>query len=242
MKNLKKHGSHGSKPELMLLVLNNSYLRIKSGSDSMSVQQYGNMNNTGFIILAAGGSSRFGNIKQLLPFHGKTLLQHVIDEATEAGAQPIIVITGANAKEVTASIADSKVRILINENWQEGMASGIVAGVHDIVSLNEGIKKIIVAVCDQPFVTSALFEQLDQMQNKTGKAIVACSYADTIGTPALFATKYFDQLLGLKGDEGAKKILKRYSEDVATVDFPKGEIDIDTQRDYESLLDEQRHP
>jgi molybdenum cofactor cytidylyltransferase len=207
----------------------------------MSVQQYGSMNNTGIIILAAGGSSRFGNIKQLLPFNGKTLLQHVIDEATKAGVKPIVVITGANATKVSASIANSKVNILVNENWQEGMASGIVAGVHSIVSLNESIKKIIIAVCDQPFVTSALFEQLDQMQNKSGKSIVACTYADTIGTPALFATKYFDQLLSLKGDEGAKKILKSNSEDVATVDFPKGEIDIDTQKDYENLVDEQKH-
>jgi len=199
------------------------------------------MNNTGIIILAAGGSSRFGKIKQLLPFNGKTLLQHVIDQASKSGAQPIVVITGANAAKVSASIAYSKVNIVINENWQEGMASGIVAGVQKIVSLNDSIKKIIVAVCDQPFVTSALFEQLDQMQNKSGKPIVACTYADTIGTPALFATKYFNQLLSLTGDEGAKKILKNNSEDVATVDFLKGEIDIDTQKDYENLLDEQKH-
>jgi molybdenum cofactor cytidylyltransferase len=207
----------------------------------MSVQQCGNMNNTGIIILAAGGSSRFGDIKQLLPFNGKTLLQHVIDEAAKAGAQPIVVITGAHATRVSTSIADSNVNVVINENWQEGMASGIVAGVHNAVSLKDGVKKIIVAVCDQPFVTSALFEQLDQMQNKSGKSIVACTYADTIGTPALFTAKYFDHLLSLKGDEGAKKILKRYHEDVATVDFPKGEIDIDTQKDYENLVDEQKH-
>ena len=207
----------------------------------MSVQQYGSMNNTGIIILAAGGSSRFGNIKQLLSFDGKTLLQHVIDEATKAGAHPMVVITGANAAKVSASIANSKVNILVNKNWQEGMASGIVAGVHNIVSLKDSIKKIIVAVCDQPYVTSALFEQLYQMQNKSGKPIVACTYADTIGTPALFAIKYFDQLLTLKGDEGAKKILKSNRNDVATVDFPKGGIDIDTQKDYENLLDEQKH-
>ena len=198
------------------------------------------MNNTAIIILAAGESSRLGNIKQLLPFKGKTLLQHVIDEAAKAGAEPIVVITGANATKVSASIDDSRVNVLINENWQVGMASGIVAGVNKVVSLNDGIKKIIVAVCDQPFVTSALFERLDQMQNESGKSIVASTYADTIGTPALFATKYFDQLLSLKGDEGAKKILKNNSRDIATVNFPKGEIDIDSQKDYENLLDEQK--
>jgi molybdenum cofactor cytidylyltransferase len=202
----------------------------------MSVQHYGNMNNTGLIILAAGESSRLGNIKQLLPFNGKSLLQHVIDEAAEAGAQPIVVITGANANKVAASIAHNKVHIVTNENWQDGMASGIVAGVRQIISLGEGVKKIIVAVCDQPFVSSALFEQLDQTQNKIGKPIVASTYAGTVGTPALFSIEFFDNLLSLKGDEGAKKILKNNINDVATVDFLKGEIDIDTQKDYENLL------
>jgi molybdenum cofactor cytidylyltransferase len=202
----------------------------------MSVQPYGSMNNTGIIILAAGDSSRFGGIKQLLPFHGKTLLQHVIDEAIETEAEPVVVVTGANATKVSASIPDvGKITILINESWQEGISSGIVAGVRHVMSLSPGIKKIIIAVCDQPFVTSTLFEQLDQMQEKSSKAIVACAYANTIGTPALFTVQYFDPLLNLKGDEGAKNILKSNMEDVATIHFPKGEIDIDTQQDYEKL-------
>jgi molybdenum cofactor cytidylyltransferase len=207
----------------------------------MSVQPYDNMNNTGIIILAAGESSRFGGIKQLLPFNGKTLLQHVIDEATGAGAQPIVVITGANATRVSETIPDSgKLTILVNENWQKGISSGIVAGVQYVVRISPGIKRIIITVCDQPFVTSALFEKLIETQEKTGQTIVACTYADTIGTPVLFTVKYFDQLLNLKGDEGAKKLVKSNKGDVATVDFPKGEIDIDTQKDYEKLMNKHK--
>jgi len=202
----------------------------------MIVHQYGRMNNTGIVILAAGDSSRLGNMKQLLPFNGKTLLQHVIDEAADAGAQPIVVITGANANRVEASITDSRVSIVENGNWKEGMASGIVAGIRQITGQNKGVKKIILAVCDQPFVSSALFEQLDEKQNKSGKPVVASTYADTVGTPALFSMEFFDQLLSLTGDEGAKKILKSNTSDVATVPFPRGEIDIDTQKDYENLL------
>ena len=202
----------------------------------MIVHQYDRMNNTGIVILAAGDSSRLGNMKQLLPFNGKTLLQHVIDEAADAGAQPIVVITGANANKVAASITDSRVSIVENGNWKEGMASGIVAGIRQITGQNKGVKKIILAVCDQPFVSSALFEQLDEKQNKSGKPVVASTYADTVGTPALFSMEFFDQLLSLTGDEGAKKILKSNTSDVATVPFPRGEIDIDTQKDYENLL------
>ena len=199
------------------------------------------MNNTGIIILAAGNSSRFGNTKQLLHFNGKTLLQHAIDEATASGAEPVIVITGANEKEITASINNDSVKIFHNENWQQGMASGIVLGVHKTITFNNDVEKIIIAVCDQPFISASLFQQLYKKQNESIEHIVASAYANTVGTPVLFTQKYFDALMSLEGDEGAKKIVLSNNNDVATVDFPQGNIDIDTQEDYEELLDRQKH-
>lgn len=200
------------------------------------------MNNTGIIILAAGSSARFGSTKQLLHFNNKTLLQHVIDEAVNAGAASIVIVTGANANEITKNTNhDEQVEIIYNENWQQGMASGIVAGVNKLITLNNDIENIIIAVCDQPFVSSTLFRQLYQTQNESAQHIVACAYAGTIGTPALFTQKYFKALLSLTGDEGAKKILKANAGDVVTVDFPQGAIDIDTQKDYKDLLDRRKH-
>jgi molybdenum cofactor cytidylyltransferase len=197
------------------------------------------MINTAIIILAAGGSSRFGSTKQLLRFNDKTLLQHVIDEAVAAGAEPVIVVTGANANEVSSSIdKNNNVEIVFNNDWEKGMASGILAGIDDAVRLHKNVDKIILAICDQPFISATLFEELFKTQSKSEKGIVACVYADTIGTPVLFTQNYFDRLMELQGDEGAKKLLKTYSEDVATVDFPRGYIDIDTQEDYENLQKE----
>jgi molybdenum cofactor cytidylyltransferase len=198
------------------------------------------MNNTAIIILAAGGSSRFGKIKQLVHFRGKTLLQHAIEQATEAGAEPMVVVTGANADEILKQIKNEKAEIVFNKDWEQGMASGIVTGLKRAITSNNKTEKAIIAVCDQPYISSSLFQQLYQKQNESAKHIVACAYADTIGTPALFTQKYFDVLMSLKGDEGAKKLLKRYTEDVATVDFPNGYIDIDTKEDYEKLLQEDR--
>jgi len=194
------------------------------------------MNNTGIIILAAGSSSRFGNTKQLLHFKGKTLLKHTIEEAAEAGAQPVVVVTGANADEISREIKNEKVEIVFNKNWEQGMASGIVIGLKKAITSNKELESVIITVCDQPFVSSSLFQQLFQKQNESVKHIVASAYADTIGTPALFTIKYFDALMGLTGDQGAKGLLKKYSEDLATVDFPEGYFDIDTQEDYENLL------
>jgi len=199
------------------------------------------MNNTAIVILAAGSSSRFGSAKQLLHFNNKTLLQHVIDEAIDSGAEPVIVVTGANADEVEKEIKNKKVEFVFNKSWKEGMASSIVAGVKKAITLINDIEKIIITVSDQPFVSSTLFKQLYQTQEKNVQQIVACSYANTIGTPVLFTQNYFDALMSLQGEEGAKKILKANNSDVTTIDFPQGAIDIDTQKDYDELLDRQRH-
>src|ERR1700730_12874492 len=107
------------------------------------------MNNTGILILAAGSSSRFGSAKQLVHYNNKTLIQHVIDEAVLAGASPVIVVTGARADEVSKNIRNENAHIVLNADWQQGMAGSIVTGLRAAVTYE--IDKIIITVSDQPF-------------------------------------------------------------------------------------------
>lgn len=193
------------------------------------------MNNTGIIILAAGNSSRLGTPKQLLPYKGKTLLQHIVDEALAAQLHPVVAVTGANHEAISQSISQP-VHLAFNANWQEGMASGIAVGMQTLLSVNNTIEAVILAVCDQPFVSSGLFFQLNFVQKQTGKGIVASQYANTTGTPVVFTSTYFTQLLHLSGEGGAKKLLAMYEADVATIPFPNGNIDIDTEDDYNKLV------
>lgn len=194
------------------------------------------MQHTGAILLAAGRSSRLGGIKQLLPFRNKTLLQHTIDELKLAGVKPLIVVTGGHAQSVSDAIDHDGIDLVYNEHWEQGIASGIVIGLQTLNTRYKEIRQVILAVCDQPFVSASLFEQLHAVQKNSLKNIVASAYADTLGTPVLFTQKYFDLLLGLKGDEGAKKILRTFPEEVDRVDFPLGHIDIDTMEDYAGVL------
>ena len=194
------------------------------------------MNDTGIIILAAGSSSRLGSTKQLLYYKGKSLLAHTVDEALEAKLHPIIVVTGADATQVSQAIKNEQATTVHNESWQQGMASGILCGLHAITSSHTEIKQVIIAVCDQPFISATLFQQLIYKQAESNRGIIACAYADTTGTPVLFSQRYFNELAGLQGDEGAKKLLITYRDDVATIDFPQGKIDIDTKEDYRQLL------
>lgn len=94
---------------------------------------------------------------------------------------------------------------------------------------------VIFIACDQPYITPELLQELMDAYQDSRKDIVASSYAGTAGIPALFGKPFFDWLLALKGDEGAKKIIMQNPDGVAVVDFPQGNIDIDTQADYQEL-------
>ncbi|HEY4111424.1 nucleotidyltransferase family protein [Puia sp.] len=193
------------------------------------------MDNTGIIILAAGNSSRLGRPKQLLPYQGTTLLAHVVTEALAANLHPVVVVTGAFANEITTALPVEKIQIAHNPRWQDGMAGSIVIGLNAIQNAQPAPAAVIIAVCDQPHLTTQLLQTLLHTRATTQKGIVACIYSEAIGTPALFTRHYFDALSTLSGNEGAKKLLRQYPDDLALVPFPKGAIDIDTAEDYESL-------
>jgi molybdenum cofactor cytidylyltransferase len=186
--------------------------------------------------LAAGSSSRMGRPKQLLPYHGKSLLEHTVDTANDADADPVIVVLGASAEILEKELDEKKVHIADNQEWKEGMASSVRCGITTLLHIAPSVNGVIIMVCDQPFVSSALLNELIAVQKNTGKAIVTSQYENAIGPPALFHKSIFPELMKLKGDAGARKIMEQRSNDVATVLFKKGDIDIDTEADYRSLL------
>jgi molybdenum cofactor cytidylyltransferase len=103
------------------------------------------------------------------------------------------------------------------------------------LNLAPDLDAAVLVACDQPFVNAAVFTQLMQLRLATGKPIIASAYAETLGIPALFDRSCFPDLLRLNGDSGAKGIILARPHDVASFDFPAGEIDIDTAADYEKL-------
>ncbi|HLX67725.1 MAG TPA: nucleotidyltransferase family protein [Puia sp.] len=194
------------------------------------------MNRTGIIILAAGNSSRLGRPKQLLPYQGKTLLSHVVSEALAAHLHPVVVVTGAYQAEIEDSLRGQPVALTFNPDWETGMASGIAAGLKAALAIEPQLQALIVAVCDQPYISAGLFGSLMEKHAVSGKRMIASFYSEICGTPVLFDKHYFNELAALAGDAGAKQLLKRHPDDVATVPFPKGSIDIDTAEDLKIFV------
>ena len=188
----------------------------------------------GLIILAAGSSSRLGKPKQNLVFQDSTLLQRTIKAALAADCQEIVVMLGANAPVIEPTIVDQPIQIILNTDWEEGMSSSIRHGLAALLKANPEMQAVILMLCDQPFADASIINQLIQA-SANNKHLVASSYNGTIGVPALFNKSHFDELLALQGNEGAKKLLLKYTNEVHTVPFPLGMIDIDTIGDYERL-------
>jgi len=128
-------------------------------------------------------------------------------------------------------IDDLPVSIVENKNWKSGISSSIRAGLEQISSPDG----VVITLCDQPFMTAAVLNELIITHRETGRAIVASTYGTTRGVPAFFAPELFNELASLTKDEGARRIIASHPEKVATVEFPQGAIDIDTPRDRERL-------
>jgi molybdenum cofactor cytidylyltransferase len=194
------------------------------------------MENVAAVVLAAGGSSRLGQPKQLLQFRGQSLLRRVVDAATEAGCWPVVVVIGAERERLKQELAETKELLVENETWERGIGNSIRAGLRTAISAYPKTEAIIVLSCDQPLVDAKTIVALNSKYVETKKPIIASSYAETLGIPALFARSYFDELFVLDDDAGAKQIILNHRGDVVEFPFPEGAIDIDTPADYEKLL------
>jgi molybdenum cofactor cytidylyltransferase len=191
---------------------------------------------SGIIILAAGNSSRLGEPKQLLQFQGQSLIRHIAEAAVEVVGSRTLIVTGSNSGLIEQELRGLPCQFAFNADWQEGMSASIKTGIRTLESSNIPVKGAVLAVSDQPFVTAGTFRALIQIFEEPGKGIVASQYGGSLGTPAFFAASYFPALLQLTGAEGAKKLFKRFPDDVSAYPFPQGSIDIDTQDDYKRLI------
>jgi len=187
------------------------------------------------VVLAAGGSIRFGKPKQLAIFQGEPLVRRIVTAAKDAGCAPLVVVVGASAGQITPVLAGLPVSIIEHPNWSNGLGSSIAVGVMHAAGITPDLDAAILLACDQPFVNAVMLRQLIQMHRENKKLIVASAYAETLGVPALFDRSCFGDLLQLRGDSGAKGIILARRHDVTPFDFPAAAVDIDTAADYERL-------
>jgi molybdenum cofactor cytidylyltransferase len=185
--------------------------------------------NVACVVLAAGASSRFGSPKQLQLYKGEALVRRAVRAAYGSGAGRVILVTGANADAVEKCVMDfESVHIVRNDRWKEGLSSSIAAGVTALHN-EPNIDGALITLGDQPLVDSRCLGRLLSAFDGTHR-VVAASYSDTIGAPALFGREHFDFLIQLRGDKGARYVLAEIGT-VTKVSMPEAAFDIDETRD-----------
>lgn len=191
--------------------------------------------NTAILIIAAGASVRLGSPKQLLPWGNTTLLGNIVEQALNSRIENVNLVLGAHFKQVEVSVSKYKLNIHHHLNWQQGMGSSIAYGVSQILQQEKEVEAILILLADQPLVDSAFINQLLQCYKLNPQHIIATSYGNRRGVPALFPKVFFSELLQLKGDEGARKLLNNMATPIITIDAGNKHADIDTLEDYLKL-------
>lgn len=188
----------------------------------------------GAVILAAGSSSRLGSPKQILQFQGKTLLENAIEAALNAHCFPVVVVLGAFEEKVSKVIELNNVEVVYNKEWEKGIGTSISAGVKFLTATCD-TDALIITVCDQPYLSTEVLNQLTRTFATKKADIIASTYQGTVGVPALFSSKTYQALLNLEGNEGAKKLILSSRFQLKSIDFPAGSVDIDTPQDFQDL-------
>ncbi len=216
---------------------------------------------TAGVILAAGASTRFGQPKQLLDWHGGPFVRVVAQTALKAGLSPVVVVTGANADEVEAKIKDLPVRIVRNEHWQSGQASSIRVGIQALPppSLRdtspksrplqgcfagfgggrEGVGSAIFLLCDQPQITEDVIRALIEHHTTGLYPIVApLVMMAQRANPVLFDRVTYPDLLTLEGDIGGRAIFSKYQVEYLPWHDDRLLLDVDKPEDYQRLIED----
>lgn len=188
--------------------------------------------STAVLILAAGASVRLGRPKQNLLYQGQTLVQKIVSTAVALQSGPVLLVV----KERDGIDVQEDIIQIHNPDAGSGMATSIHCGIRYLETQHSDIETVIITVCDQPFITTGLLQEMISHYMETNLPIVACTYGDIVGTPVLFHKTMFKALYALNGDKGARQLINQHIQQVGLINFPLGNIDVDTEEDYERLI------
>ena len=195
------------------------------------------MGSLGAVLLAAGASTRMKSVKQLLPWKNSTLLEHSIEQLNHCEIDSLAVVLGANEKQIREKVTFDGVDVVVNPDWEKGMATSIASGVGFLVEKMPDIQFVLVALVDQPLLLSSYYNDLINKSLDVENKIVASAYSGQIGVPAIFERDYFDNLLNLEGREGARALLRGGSVKVMTVNAGELAVDLDTKESYKRIYE-----
>lgn len=196
------------------------------------------MGRSAGIVLAAGASRRMGRPKQLLPVDGRPLLEIVVAEACGSRLDEVLVVLGAEAERVRTAVPMGRARTIVNDDYRSGMGSSLRLGVD---AMPGDVDRLVVILGDQPGVSSALLDDLLDLQHSSGQPAAALSFDGLLHPPVVLVRQLWDGLRSLEGDVGCRAVIRARPELVAVRPVGGGlrhPVDVDTPEDYRRLIGE----
>jgi molybdenum cofactor cytidylyltransferase len=182
----------------------------------------------GAILLAAGSSSRLGQAKQLIELDGEPLVRRQARLLLALEPACVVVVTGCAAAEVTRALADLPVTCVHNADWKDGMGTSLACGVR---AMPERARGALLLLADLWRIDADdLQAMVDRWAGQPQQAVTAC-WGDASGPPAIFPRQVFVRLARLRGESGARQILKHFKGGLTRLEVPHAAFDLDTPGD-----------
>jgi molybdenum cofactor cytidylyltransferase len=193
----------------------------------------GSGHELGAILLAAGGSARLGQPKQLLRKGGETLVARSAKTLLEQDPESLIVVTGCEADAVEHELRGLPLTVVRNQNWAGGMGNSLACGVDKLPLQIEGV---LIMLCDQWRITSTDLESLITTWASDISRIVAASWEGAHGPPVIFPRSMFPELSAIEGDAGAKSVLAKHRDMAEFVNINNARFDLDDEAGLKIML------
>lgn len=180
------------------------------------------------IVLAAGGARRFGRNKLLLQAGGESLLRRAARLASRLTGPRCLVVLGADASQLRAELAGLDVAVVVNRAWRDGMAGSLRAGVE---ALPASAAAALVMLADQYAVGAPDLDRLARSWSGRPRLPAATVVGGAPGAPAILPRRYFGPIRRLRGDQGARRLLREGGAAVTPVEIPAAALDLDAPGD-----------
>jgi molybdenum cofactor cytidylyltransferase len=153
-----------------------------------------------------------------------------------------VLVVGREAEAVVAATGDvaTGVEVVGNDRWSSGIASSLQAAIVALQPRSD-VVAVVVGLGDQPGVGAEAYRRLASAYD-AGTRLAVATYAGTRGNPVLLAREYWDEALGLEGDEGARVLMRRHPVVEVPCDGTGEPTDVDTEHDLAALEARWRSP
>lgn len=187
------------------------------------------------VVLAAGGSRRLGQSKQLLRHDGETLVHRAVRMALATQPARVLLVVGGDADAVRAAVADTDVEFVINAAWEEGLASSMRIAA---LALADSQVPCVLLGCDQPALQVLHLQQLLEGAGASESACAATVHGNAMGIPVVVSPAVLAEARTLAGDRGLREVLQRLPrESIHLLDASELEFDLDTPEDVRIAIE-----